>query len=160
MKRLAAIAIIAAAALSFPKTEARVIEDIVEPIPVVACEKEERFTQGEVDLLAALVMAEAGNQDKAGKRLVVDVVLNRIASPSFPNTLHEVVYQPYQFTPTANGMLFHYPTTQECYEAVYEELERQTDTEIVFFNTGGFPSYGRPAYKYGAHYFSYLKGGN
>jgi spore germination cell wall hydrolase CwlJ-like protein len=50
-----------------------------------------------LDLLALCVEAEAGDQDLYGKRLVVDVVLNRVDSPDFPDTIAEVITQVRQF---------------------------------------------------------------
>ena len=46
-----------------------------------------------IDLLAKCVEAEAGNQGLYGKQLVVDVILNRVDSDSFPNTIEEVIKQ-------------------------------------------------------------------
>ena len=45
---------------------------------------QEEVYNGELQLLACLVYAEAGNQDLQGKEYVVDVVLNRVDSPQFP----------------------------------------------------------------------------
>ena len=56
-------------------------------------EIEEEIRLGEMELLAQLIEAEAGNQDYTGKRLVGDVVINRIRSNRFPNTLEEVMEQ-------------------------------------------------------------------
>ena len=59
----------------------------------------------EMALIAQLVQAEAGNQDLKGKRLVADVVLNRVDSEKFPNTIEEVIFQkePVQFSVTVSG---------------------------------------------------------
>lgn len=59
----------------------------------------------EMAMLAQLVQAEAGNQDLTGKRLVADVVLNRVESEQFPNTIREVIFQknPVQFGVTVDG---------------------------------------------------------
>ena len=56
-----------------------------------------------LELLAAVVEAEAGNQDLTGKRLVVDVVLNRVDSPLFPDNIVDVLEQELQFTTMHNG---------------------------------------------------------
>jgi N-acetylmuramoyl-L-alanine amidase len=57
----------------------------------------------EKDLLARLVRAEAEGEPYAGKVAVATVVLNRVDSPDFPNTVKEVIYQSGQFTPVDNG---------------------------------------------------------
>lgn len=56
-----------------------------------------------LELLALVVEAEAGNQSELGKRLVVDVVLNRVDSEEFPDTIWEVLTQKMRFLPTGTG---------------------------------------------------------
>ena len=112
----------------------------------------------DLELLAALIHAEAGNQDMVGKRLVADVVLNRVASPKFPNTISEVVYEPGQFSPVTNGSLssaLNGGTTADDREAARLALvEGRIDTQILYFNSRGY-GYGTPAYQHQSHYFSY-----
>ncbi len=59
------------------------------------------------DLMARLVRAEAVGEPYAGKVAVATVILNRVASPDFPNSIKEVIYQissgHYAFTPVQNG---------------------------------------------------------
>ena len=50
-------------------------------------------------LLAAIIYCEAGNQSMQGKIAVGNVVLNRVNSRKFPNTISKVIYQKGQFTP-------------------------------------------------------------
>ena len=59
----------------------------------------------EVTLLAALIQCEAGNQSYDCQLAVGAVVVNRVKSPSYPNTLVEVIYQKAQFGPASNGAL-------------------------------------------------------
>ena len=59
----------------------------------------------EVTLLAALIQCEAGNQSYDCQLAVGAVVVNRVKSPSYPNTLVEVIYQKSQFGPASNGAL-------------------------------------------------------
>lgn len=115
-----------------------------------------RISDTERDILARLVWSEAENQDMTGKELVACVVLNRVEQDEFPDTITEVVFEPYSFTPVWNGR---YDESEEadltdCYIAVDNVLETRTDDEIVYFCSGGFSKYGTPAYKYGDHYFS------
>ena len=51
------------------------------------------YTIDDVELIAATVHFEGGNQDDIGKRLIADSILNRLRSRHFPNTVKEVVYQ-------------------------------------------------------------------
>ena len=59
----------------------------------------------DLDLLAAIIWCEAGNQSYDGMVAVGQVVMNRVASSSFPNTISEVLNQPGQFTPASAGTL-------------------------------------------------------
>ena len=62
-------------------------------------------------LLARLVHAEAESEPYSGKVAVAAVILNRIESPKFPNTLAGVVYQPLAFESVANGRIYTNPSS-------------------------------------------------
>jgi len=64
-----------------------------------------RFTASEIELLEKIVHAEAQGKDEKGQILVANVILNRLESPYYPDTVEEVIFQPNQFEPTRNGML-------------------------------------------------------
>lgn len=57
----------------------------------------------DVALLAAILQCEAGGYD--GMLAVATVIMNRVASPAYPNSLRAVIYQSGQFAPTWNGSL-------------------------------------------------------
>ena len=59
--------------------------------------------QGDEALLAAIIECEAGGEIYEGKLAVGSVVMNRVASSSFPNTVVGVIYQSGQFSPVASG---------------------------------------------------------
>ncbi len=59
--------------------------------------------------LSHIINAESGNQPLEGKVGVGNVVLNRVASSRFPNTVYEVIFQRGQFTPVANGSIYREP---------------------------------------------------
>ncbi len=115
----------------------------------------EEIYQDDLGLLACTVWAEAGNQDLRGKELVVDVVLNRVDSPEYPNTIREVIFDKSQFSTVTDGGLdkAYYNVTQDCYTAVANELSSRNDSKALFFCAGGYGC-GTPMYKYGDHYFS------
>ena len=81
----------------------------------------------DLDMLAALIECEAGDQSYYGMLCVGAVVMNRIASHRYPNTLYEVIYQPYQFTPvTVSGrfaLVLARGANETCYKAAREVLE-------------------------------------
>lgn len=56
-------------------------------------------------LLACLVYCEAGNQSYEGQLAVANVVLNRVKSSGFGNSISEVIYEAGQFSPASNGSL-------------------------------------------------------
>ncbi len=59
----------------------------------------------DLTLLSAIIFCEAGGESYAGQVAVGAVVLNRVKSSSFPNSISGVVYQSGQFSPVANGAL-------------------------------------------------------
>ena len=146
-------------ALSAAETHPNRIDTMVDPVfeaDDTAEQIAEEEHQAELELLACLVYAEAGIEDLHGKRLVVDVVLNRVDSDRFPNTITDVIYEKNQFSTVTDGALERAfrEVTQECYDAVALELEKRTDTEILYFCSTGYLPYGSPAYQYRNHYFS------
>lgn len=107
-----------------------------------------------LEYLACCVEAEAGNQGLMGKRLVCDVILNRVDSKDFPDNIFDVINQKNQFSVVSNGRIYEVSITDETFEACRLELEKRTDTEILYFTAGGYSAFGSPAYKYKEHYFS------
>lgn len=63
------------------------------------------YTAEDLKLLSCLVYAEAGNQSYEGKLAVANIVLNRVKSWKYPDTIEDVIYQPGQFTVAASGSL-------------------------------------------------------
>lgn len=59
----------------------------------------------ELSLLSAIIFCEAGNQPYEGQVAVGAVVLNRVRSGVYPNSIAEVIYQPGQFGPAMTGWL-------------------------------------------------------
>lgn len=80
----------------------------------------------ELDTLLRIVQAEAGNEDEEGKLLVANVVLNRMNSDVFPDTVSEVVFQKekgvWQFSPVGNGSFYRVKVSEETVEAVGRAL--------------------------------------
>ncbi len=82
---------------------------------------EANASQSEKALLAKLVEAEAKDETYTGKVAVAEVVLNRVESNNFPDTISNVVYQEGQFSPVSNGAI-NQPATQASKDAVAEAL--------------------------------------
>lgn len=117
-------------------------------------EEEERL--GDMELIAQLVQAEAGNQDFYGKCLVVDVVLNRLADPRFPDTVEGVIFAPGQFSVVRNGAWEKaaYNMTEEDYAAVVYEMEMHQNKEVLYFNNCSAVSGTGTPFKVGDHWFN------
>lgn len=102
----------------------------------------QRFSYAQKMLLARLVTAEAQGQPYAAQVGITHVVLNRIASSQFPNTLDGVIYQKvsghYAFTPVENGTINDTPTTL-AKEAVNQAITTQSSN-----NQGGALFYYNP----------------
>ena len=97
------------------------------------------FTTSEQDLLARLVSAEAKGEPYAGKVAVATVVLNRVASNDFPNTLTGVINEisngHYAFTPVENGTIKQ-AATAESKRAAKEAiaLKGMSKGSLFFYN--------------------------
>ena len=107
----------------------------------------------DLDLLAAIIWCEAGNQPYEGMVAVGQVVMNRVASPNFPNTVSEVLNQPGQFTPASAGTLqasLAAGVNANCYAAAQDAMSGAAPVPgyPLYFNTHS------GSYKLGAHYFS------
>ncbi|EKN62715.1 spore cortex-lytic enzyme [Neobacillus bataviensis LMG 21833] len=101
--------------------------------PAVSISNEEK------DLFARLVEAEAKGESNDGKVAVATVVLNRVDSPHFPNTITDVIKQEvgntYAFSPVQNGEI-NKPASDESKQAVEEALTRndRLNDSIYFYN--------------------------
>jgi len=91
--------------------------------------------QGELDLLARLISAEARGEPYVGQVAVGAVVLNRIDHPSFPNTMAEVIYQTDAFTCINDGQ-FDQPVAESAYRAAQEAMDGYDPSygAIYYFN--------------------------
>jgi len=91
-------------------------------------------SSSDIDLMARLVRAEAESEPYAGKVAVAYVILNRVDSSSFPNTVHDVIYQSGQFSPVSNGEI-NKSADSESLRAVREAVnaDRSKGAGSLFF---------------------------
>ena len=117
---------------------------------------EEEILLGEMEELSILVEAEAGNQSFEGKCRVVDVVLNRVESPDFPNTIHDVIFQPGQFSVINNGAYDRaaYNMQESDYSAVEVEIQLHENKEILYFNNCSTVGGTGTPFRVGGHWFN------
>jgi N-acetylmuramoyl-L-alanine amidase len=147
-----------------PETEASVE---AQEIPETAEPQEEQDTEEtpcmELDdadayLLAKIAMAEAEGEDTEGKALVIRVVLNRVASDEFPDTVREVLYQKKQFSPISNGRFDRVEPDSDCYAALEMVSSGWDGSEgALYFESESASTWHRDHLKYlfthGNHYF-------
>lgn len=90
---------------------------------------------GDVALLAKVISAEARGEPYDGQVAVGAVILNRIARPSFPNTLAGVVYEPGAFTCMVDGQIDQ-PIASSAYQAARDALNGADPSggAIYYFN--------------------------
>jgi N-acetylmuramoyl-L-alanine amidase len=119
-----------AAPANTAKPEAKPAEQATPAVSISASEK---------DLLARLVEAEAKGESYEGKVGVATVVLNRVDSPKFPDTvtgvIKQVVGKAYAFSPVQNGSI-NKPASEDSKKAVEQALTRKDrlDDSIYFYN--------------------------
>lgn len=77
---------------------------------------------------AHLMMGEAGYTDSNERRLVGSVLLNRVDSDKFPNTIGECLYQEDQYTTVYDGGPFWMEPTEECWKDAEELLTTWYET--------------------------------
>lgn len=129
---------------------------IMQPLTVKASTYE--VTYEEAVLLMKLAQAEGGNQGMWGQWLIMSVVVNRVNSPQFPDTIREVVTQEGQFA-TANRLDDVEPTRESHLALARLEKGRIADEIIGFETTDNMTldRYFDYAYTFGDHQFYILK---
>lgn len=117
---------------------------------------EVQFAEGDRYLLANLIYCEAGAEPYVGQVAVGAVVINRVLSSVYPDTVTGVIYQSKQFSPVASGRLAlalaENRATPACYQAADEAMSGTTTVgNCVYFRT---PVDGiTPRYSIGGHIF-------
>lgn len=91
---------------------------VVEPVDCIDCYVPEGWNEEERYMLLKIAMAEAEGEDTAGKALVMCVVLNRVESIQFPDTIRDVVFDDGEFTSVQNGRYDRVEPDKDCYAAL------------------------------------------
>lgn len=80
------------------------------------------ITEEDYENMLRIVEAEAGGEDRTGKLLVANVILNRVEDENFPDTVSEVIFQQdngvCQFSPVRDGRFYKVDVSDETIEAV------------------------------------------
>ena len=103
----------------------------------------EAAAQADKELLASLIFCEAGNQPYEGQVAVGAVVMNRVKSSSYPDTISDVIYQSGQFTPAVTGWLDSVRAssgyTESAMQAAEDALAGSNPVgDCLYFSTGGW----------------------
>ncbi|WP_410771739.1 cell wall hydrolase [Fontibacillus sp. BL9] len=115
--------------LFFTRTELLSHEDKEEATWTYALNEEELL------LLQKIVMAEAEGEPYEGKVAVANVVLNRLRSANYPDTIKDVIYQKSQFSPVRNGRLKKVKPSKDTIHAVNEALNgrKEVSDDTYYF---------------------------
>lgn len=113
------------------------------------------FADGDLKLLASIIYCEAGGEPYEGQLAVGAVVINRMLSSRYPDTMVEVIYQRKQFSPVGSGRLELVLTTNRatasCYQAAQEAMSGVTNVgSCLYFRT---PIPGLTGINIGGHVF-------
>ncbi|MBO4310137.1 MAG: cell wall hydrolase [Lachnospiraceae bacterium] len=113
------------------------------------------FAENDRYLLANLIYCEAGGEPYEGQLAVGAVVINRVLSSCYPDTVYDVIYQRSQFSPAGSGRLSYAlaqnKATASCYQAADEAMAGATNVgNCVYFRT---PIPGLTGIQIGNHIF-------
>jgi N-acetylmuramoyl-L-alanine amidase len=117
------------------------------------------YSQNDLKLMANAVYGEARGEPYVGQVAVAAVILNRVQSGSFPNTISGVIFEPRAFTAVADGQIWLTPN-ETAEKAVHDALNGwdPTSEAIYYFNPDTATSgwiWGRPQIKQiGKHIFA------
>lgn len=128
-------------------------------VPVYARAGIDYISLDDFELMGKTVFAEAKTEEFEGQVAVAEVILNRVESENFPDTVEEVIKQDGAFSSWGNGSVEAAPLDDECLEAVQDAVnERFFPDSVVYFREGHFHSFGTPYTVIGHHYFSSEEG--
>lgn len=147
--------------MSYEESEEIVEEDTSDTVPII------ELSSTDYSALLRIVEAEATGEDLEGKILVGNVIMNRVNSSEFPNTVKEVVFQTVkghvQFSPTADGRYESVNISDETVEAVDRILDGEDDSQGALFfsardkadptNMSWFDNNLKWLFQYGGHEF-------
>ncbi len=95
-----------------------------------------KYKEDDLYWLSRIVHAESQGESMEGKIAVANVVLNRVNSPLFDNTIYQVIFDKkhgIQFTPTANGTIYHTPSGDSIIAAKRALLGENTAGKSLYF---------------------------
>lgn len=105
-------------------------------VPSVLSHPAKPFTEKDLTLLAKITQVEAGNESYEAQLAVANVILNRVKSPQFPDTIKDVIYSGKQFPPAHNGLLDKSVPDADALRAAKDALNGKNNVEdaVYFYN--------------------------
>ena len=95
------------------------------------------YEEDAVYWLSHIIYAESGNQPLSGKIAVGNVIMNRVESPLFPNTIYTVIFQKNQFSPVSSGSIYRDPNEESVIAAKLVLDGAEALDDVLFFNRSG-----------------------
>ena len=99
------------------------------------------YNSGDLLWLSRIINAESGNQSLKGKIAVGNVVINRVRSSLFPNTIYNVLFQKNQFSPAISGSIYKTPSADSVRAAKLVIEGVTVVPTALFFNQAGSTTY-------------------
>lgn len=84
-------------------------------------------------ILERIVEAESGDQTIKGRQMVANVILNRMKSEKFPNSVREIVFASRQFSPVSNGSYYRVKVSSQTKKAVEKALKEKDNTNGALY---------------------------
>ena len=138
-------------------------ESAAEETPAEETEDHQGLAEQEYQVLLKIVEAEAGGEDSTGRVLIANVIMNRVRSGRFPNTITDVVYQRCsgraQFSPVSDGRIDQVSVSPETVEAVARAMNGEDFSagalyfRSVYSNSGWFDRALHRVLEHGNHIF-------
>ena len=115
------------------------------------------YTESQLYLLAGIIQCEAGGYSYPGMIAVGSVIMNRVTSPNFANTIEGVIYAKNQFEPAGNGRLaavLAQGPVEACHQAAKEVLEGKRNVPNYYFKADWYAeAHGIPGVNIGGNVF-------
>lgn len=144
--------------LSDQVTNVEINVSCMEPKHETVEDQGNKVSMEEYDALCRIVTAEANTEDIKGQILVANVILNRVASPKFPNSIQEVILSPGQFEPVTRGYFDYCEPSDLSKEAVMRALNGEDYSQgALYFQVSEATEWGDHQYLFRCGNHSFYK---
>lgn len=117
-------------------------EKETEFVEVIEPKRAHSYSEYEMYELAKIIMCEAEGESQKCKEYIGQVIINRTKSDDFPDTIHDVIFERNQFTPTFDGRWERVEPDEDSYNAAYAVVTAEEPfTEALWFEACGGSSW-------------------